>query len=153
MSPDIQMAERLLQRSMLAHTTLNAFRIDILRQLCQRYQLSIDATGKKGAVKADYVTALRQFHTAWQASTEVTVASNADQLHEKKHKLVYVTNAMHGRPMKRPRIALEDQHAEHGQKRAAGDDTMMDEKQKIAKRKKLQPKSIKVRLYTHEKDW
>ncbi|EDR13489.1 uncharacterized protein LACBIDRAFT_322462 [Laccaria bicolor S238N-H82] len=76
----IEHAECILQRDIIAPTALKKFRRDILKSLCQKFQLSVPSTAKRNhaePTKTDYENALINFvlgtHEDSQADIEIGI--------------------------------------------------------------------------------
>lgn len=60
----IEHAERILQRNTIAPTAFRKYRREILKSLCQKFQLSVPSTAKRNRAeptKTDYENALLLF--------------------------------------------------------------------------------------------
>ncbi|EDQ99293.1 uncharacterized protein LACBIDRAFT_335113 [Laccaria bicolor S238N-H82] len=80
----IEHAKRILQRDIIAPTALKKFRRDILKSLCQKFQLSVPSTAKRNRAeptKTDYENALINFvlgmHEDSQANIEMGIETVA----------------------------------------------------------------------------
>ncbi|EDR03824.1 uncharacterized protein LACBIDRAFT_331031 [Laccaria bicolor S238N-H82] len=80
----IEHTEHILQRDIIMPTTLKKFRREILKSLCQKFQLSVPSTAKRNHVeptKTDYENALINFvlgtHEDSQADIEMGIETVA----------------------------------------------------------------------------
>lgn len=61
METELDYARQLLSATKCSLSALNQYRLQTLKALCQEYKLEVRATGRRGALKADFASALRRY--------------------------------------------------------------------------------------------